>query len=120
MQSAPRFEKAAPEAKKARSLDGSGARSAADSHLAAPVAPVQPLQLRLIVADPDGSDISIRRAVAASGGTVTGQPTPRQLSVRISASRLPALLEQLATLGRFAERPAVGGLSDAVDVSIRW
>jgi hypothetical protein len=120
LESAPRLQKAEPEAKKARSLDGNGERSEADSNLAAPAAPVKQLQLSLAVADPEGADLAIRRAVAGSGGTVSGQPLPRQLTVQVPAHRLPALLEQLGRVGRFTERPSVAGLSGTVDLTIRW
>lgn len=119
-ESAPRRQKAEPEAKKARSLDGGGVPSEADSQLAAPAAPLQTLSVRLTVADPEGAEHAIRRAVASSGGTVTGRHLPRQLTARIPAPRLPALLEQLGRVGRFSERPAVAGLSGPVDVSITW
>ena len=62
----------------------------------------------------------IRRAVSSTGGNIFGQPAAQQLTVRIPAQRLPALLEQLGAIGRFTERPTVDGLSGTIELTIRW
>lgn len=120
LESAPRRQKAATEENKSRALDGDAVRGETDSYRGAP-APVAPmLQVRMAVDDPTGAEPSIRHAIARSGGIVRGQPSTRQLLVRIAAQRLPELLGHLATIGALAESPTVEGLAGAVELTIRW
>ena len=120
-ESASRLHKAAPAARNARSIGSGTAGSEADSkYSAAPAATHRQLQVRLSVADPGRADPMIRRAVSSTGGNIFGQPAAQQLTVRIPAQRLPALLEQLGAIGRFTERPTVDGLSGTIELTIRW
>jgi predicted integral membrane protein DUF2275/putative zinc finger protein len=121
LESAPRLHKAAPAARNARSIGSGTAGSEADSMgFAAPAATPRQLRVRLSVADPGRADPMIRRAVSSTGGNISGQPAAQQLTVRIPAHRLSALLEQLGAIGRFTERPAVDGLSGTIELTIRW
>lgn len=120
LETAPRLQQAAPEAKKSRAFDKGAVRSDADSSSAAPAALIQPLQVRLLVADPEGAEPAIRHAVAEAGGTVAREPAPRQLVVRVPAQRLPELLAKLAVIGRLTEKPVAERLSGSVDLIVSW
>ena len=103
-----------------RSLESS-APAAADHAAGVPAArAVTAAALRLHVADPERAQQPIRDAITRSGGTITHDRTPRQITLRIPSRSARELYERLESVGHITERPSLTSSGQELLLTITW